>query len=254
MRVFADRAALDTDVAHLMDALGPLARVLRYGSVRRTDAAMVAGVVDGLVARICVGLPLACASLDDDAAAVMVARIDGVNSALAVLERRDLRQQWTDALHALARISSLHGRVAGRCARLLLDAGAIPTDEAAARLSVALSPGELPARAAAWVEGFLSGSGLLLLHDEALLAIVDRWLSGVSDDVFADVLPLLRRTFSTFTPPERRQIGERARRLGAVTGVRRPAAEDADVDPVRGAAALPLVAHLLGLDERDVDG
>jgi hypothetical protein len=254
MRIFADRAALDTDVAHLMDALGPLARVLRYGSVRRTDAAMVAGVVDGLVARICVGLPLACASLDDDAAAVMVGRIDAVHSALAVLERRGLRQQWADALHALARISSLHGRVAGRCARLLLDAGAIPADQAAARLSVALSPGELPAHAAAWVEGFLSGSGLLLLHDEALLGIVDGWLSGVSEDVFADLLPLLRRTFSTFTPPERRQIGERVRRLGTAIGVRRPVADDADVDPVRGAAALPLVAQLLGLDVGESHG
>lgn len=253
MRVFADRAALDTDVAHLMDALGPLARVLRYGSVRRTDAAMVAGVVDGLVTRICIGLPLACASLDDDAAAVMVARIGGVHSALAVLERPDLRQQWTASLHQLLGVSSLHGRVAGRSARLLLDLGTLPAEEAAARLSRALSPGELPAHAAAWVEGFLSGSGLLLLHDEALLSIVDRWLAGVSGEVFDDLLPLLRRTFSTFTPPERREIGERVRQLTGRSAVRRPVADD-DVDPARGAAALPLVARLLGLAPGGGDG
>jgi hypothetical protein len=250
MRVFADRAAVDTDVAHLMDALAPLARVLRYGNVRRTDAQLVAGVVDGLVARICIGLPVACASLDDDAAAAMVRRIAGAHSALALLDRPELRDQWTGALHHLLGISSLHGMVAGRSCRLLLDLGVVPSDEAATRLSAALSPGEHPSHAAAWVEGFLSGSGLLLLHDERLLTIVDRWLGGVGDDVFDDLLPLLRRTFSTFTPPERRSIGERIRHLDAVTGPaarRRYAGADDDVDPDRGTAVLPLVTRLLGL-------
>ncbi|HZG93500.1 MAG TPA: DUF5682 family protein [Mycobacteriales bacterium] len=250
MRVFADRAAVDTDVAHLMDALTPLARVLRYGNVRRTDAQLVAGVVDGLVARICIGLPVACASLDDAAAAAMVRRIAGAHSALGLLDRPDLRGQWTAALHHLLGISSLHGMVAGRSCRLLLDLGVVPSDEAATRLSAALSLGEHPAHAAAWVEGFLSGSGLLLLHDERLLTIVDRWLGGVGDEVFDDLLPLLRRTFSTFTPPERRSIGERVRHLDAVTGAaarRRQAAADDDVDHDRGAAVLPLVSRLLGL-------
>ena len=32
-----ERMALDTDVAHLMDALPALARTLRYGDVRGTD-------------------------------------------------------------------------------------------------------------------------------------------------------------------------------------------------------------------------
>ena len=53
-------AAVASDVTQLMDALPPLANVLRYGNVRKTDTAMVAHAVVGLVARICVGLPLAC--------------------------------------------------------------------------------------------------------------------------------------------------------------------------------------------------
>src|SRR5690606_20584548 len=37
MRALADRAALDSDVCHLADALPALARTLRYGDVRATD-------------------------------------------------------------------------------------------------------------------------------------------------------------------------------------------------------------------------
>ena len=72
-------------------------------------------------------------------------------------------------------------------------------------------------------------------------------LAGVADDTFTDVLPLLRRTFATFGPPERRQIGEHVRRLGDGTAGRDRAAADDDVDPARGELVLPMVARLLGV-------
>lgn len=247
MGVLADRAAIDTDVGHLMDALPALARALRYGDVRRTDASSIAAVVDGLVVRICIGLPVAASSLDDDAAREMVRRILGVHESLSVLDRDDLSGQWRATLHQLVDRAGLHGLVAGRCSRLLLDAGAMEAGEAARRMSATLSIGEEPARGAAWVEGFLSGSALILLHDQALLEVVDGWLAGVGDETFTDVLPLLRRTFATFGAPERRHIGERVRRLGdGPTGHDRAAADD-DVDQARGELVLPVVARLLGL-------
>ncbi|MGZ3382471.1 MAG: DUF5682 family protein, partial [Isosphaeraceae bacterium] len=68
-------AAVASDVAHLMDALPPLAGILRYGNVRQTDASMVSRAVAGLVARIVIGLPGACSSLNDDAANEMFGRL-----------------------------------------------------------------------------------------------------------------------------------------------------------------------------------
>ena len=247
MGVLADRAAIDTDVGHLMDALPALARALRYGDVRRTDASSIAAAVDGLVVRICIGLPVAASSLDDDAAGEMVRRILGVHESLSLLDRGDLSQGWRATLHQLVDRAGVHGLVAGRCSRLLLDAGAMEGAEAARRMSAALSVGEEPARGAAWVEGFLSGSALILLHDRALLQVVDGWLAGVGDETFTDVLPLLRRTFATFGAPERRQIGEHVRRLGDGTSGRSGAAAEADVDAARGELVLPVVARLLGL-------
>jgi hypothetical protein len=244
-------AAVASDVAHLMDALPPLANVQRYGNVRGTDAAMVGEVVAGLVARVCIGLPGACASLNDEAAAATFDRVVSVNAAIGLMQNEEHLTSWRGVMTRLADQRGLHGLVTGRCCRLLVDAGAFAADEAARRLSLALSTANEPAQAAAWIEGFLKGSGLLLLHDETLWRTLDEWLTALPGDGFTALAPLLRRTFSTFTSPERRQIGERARR--GMAGVSRaaigaqPRAED--FDQARAEAVLPLVARLLGLNE-----
>ncbi|MDQ4090150.1 MAG: DUF5682 family protein, partial [Actinomycetota bacterium] len=168
----------------------------------------------------------------------------GVHESLALLDRPDLSEQWVTTLGQLADKASLHGLLSGRCTRLLLDGGHMGAGEAARRMAATLSIGEEPARGAAWVEGFLSGSALILLHDRALLEVVDGWLAGVADEAFTDVLPLLRRTFATFSPAERRQIGERIRRLDDDGPA--PAVED-DVDVERAELVLPIVARLLGI-------
>ncbi len=55
MKVLADRAALDTDVGHLAQALPALVRSLRYGDVRGTDTGALTEVAAGLAERVFVG-------------------------------------------------------------------------------------------------------------------------------------------------------------------------------------------------------
>ncbi|HOJ20464.1 MAG TPA: DUF5682 family protein, partial [Armatimonadota bacterium] len=98
----------------------------------------------------------------------------------------------------------------------------------------------------AWLEGFLKRSGLLLLHDKELWQVLDTWLTELSAESFAAVLPLLRRTFATFPAPERRQMGERVR-LGKAAGSQVPGM-DAGFDAERAVSVLPLAARLLGID------
>lgn len=249
MDALAERAALSADAGELLEAVPPLARVLRYGNVRRTDASAVGRVVSGLVTRAAVGLAAACASLDDDSAGDMAVRISDMTAALGTLDRPELADEWLSSLRRLVDQLGVHGAVAGRCARLLLDAGRLPPDDVAKRLSVALSVGEDPARGAAWVEGLVAGSGLLLVHHESLLATIDSWVAGVRPDVFDDLLPLLRRSFSQFQPGERRQLGHAVRHLdggGSPAARSRQASAGDDVDHERGAAVLPLVRLLLG--------
>jgi len=240
-------AALASDVAHLKEALPPLARIARYGDVRKTNIEVVAEVIDGLVARICAGLPAYCASLNDEAAESVLNNIIQVNSSIGLLGVEEQNRLWQECLVKLLEDESLHGIIAGRAARLLFDSRAVEQHEVMRRFGLALSIACEPGRAAAFADGFLRGSGLVLIHDPALLAIIDDWVSALPADQFIQVLPLLRRTFSSFAPPERRQIGERVKR-GESAGGRSPAQRSAALDEERADLVLPVMAGLLGLE------
>jgi Family of unknown function (DUF5682) len=361
MRILADRAALDADVAHLATALPALVRAVRYGDVRGTDSAALARVAEGLALRVCIGFPAACVNLDADAAAGLRAHMEETHRAIALLpsppaeseppigeparpiddpgepapaagtpalasaepapasgepdpamgepappsaepapasgepapamgepaptraepapaagtpapadlavaaavsaragggtvgELGELRERWAGMLRSLAeRDGAIPGLLRGAAARLLLDEGRLDAEEAARLMGLALSPGTGPAEAAGWIEGFLAGGGMLLVHDERLLGLVDGWLAGVRGEAFTDVLPLLRRTFAEFEPGVRRSVGELVRRGPAAA--RRPAAtEEAalpgfgpGLDRTRADAAARTVRLLLG--------
>ncbi|MUL43351.1 hypothetical protein FZ103_19630 [Streptomonospora sp. PA3] len=239
------RAAEDTDIEHLMTALPPLARSARYGDVRNSDSAALRTVAAQLLARIRAGLVPAVSGLGDDAAAAMAAAIDGVHGAAVLLGGGD-EDAWLAALEAVALRESAPGRVCGRADRILHDSGRLADSALADRLSRAASRGTAPTRTAHWIEGFLSGSGLLLVHDTALLGVIDRWLGGLAGDAFTQVLPLLRRTFGAFAAPERRAIGDSARALGGPGGPGAAAGAE-PVDARRAAPAVATAAALLGL-------
>ncbi|WP_424889570.1 DUF5682 family protein [Streptomyces sp. XH2] len=256
MRALADRAALDTDVAHLAEALPALVRSVRYGDVRRTDTAALGEVAEGLAERVFVGLPAACAGLDADAAATMRGLVDEVHQAVGLLAAGSpadaappaLRHRWAAVLGVLAGRDGLPGGIRGRAARLLLDDGLLPGGRAARLMGLALSAGTEPAEAAAWIEGFLGSGGpggMLLVHDERLLSLVDEWLTGVPAAAFPGVLPLLRRTFSAFDPGTRRAVGRQIRR-GGPGAAGTPPATGARLDEERAAAVLPTMRLLLG--------
>jgi hypothetical protein len=236
MRALADKAALDRDTSDLMTAVPPLAGILRYGDVRGSDTSAVAAVLHGIVLRSAVGLPGAGVGLDEEGGKELATLVDDVNSALVLLQDAELTRAWRESLRHVADGDRAPGSLTGRATRLLYDAGVYP--EVAAAMARALSPGEEPERGASWIEGFIGESGLVLVHDPDLLAVLDEWIAGVP--AFTDVLPLLRRAFSVLPAGERRRLGER---------LRRPvdsAAEESPLDSERAAGALATVARLLG--------
>jgi len=239
-----DRAALEGDVTHLMAALPALVRAARYGDVRGTDPGRLSEVAVEMITRICAGLPAALTSLDETAERAARDRIDAVHSAIGLLADHGSRTRWLDTLaRVVPRCPAL---ISGRLTRLLLDAGRLSADDVAIRMSRELSRAAPAAAAAGWAEGFLAGSGLLLVHDDKLLGLADGWLAGLSADAFAAVLPALRRTFGEFAPPERRAIGDKAARLD---GSGRPpvlaASADDDLDADRAVPAVRVVAAIL---------
>ncbi|QMU72663.1 DUF5682 family protein [Streptacidiphilus sp. P02-A3a] len=257
LSALADRAALDADVAHLAEALPALVRSLRYGDVRGTDASALRHLAESLAVRICVGLPPACAHLDAEGATAMAVHLGTTHAAVALLADGPSGgsatdgpgARWPTTLRTLARRDTVPGLLRGRATRLLLDDNQWDADEAARHLGLALSAASEPADAAGWIEGFLAGGGMLLIHDTRLLGLVDDWLTGVPEAVFPDVLPLLRRTFSGFEAAVRRTVGERVRAAPGATGGQPPAGDRpgfaAEPDQARAGAARATAALLL---------
>ena len=232
------------DVTHLLAALPPLAQVLRYGNVRRTDTQQVAQVVQQLVPRLCIGLPAACAGLNYDAAKSLLARIEATHQAIRLLQNQAHEAAWYAALAVVQRHAATNGLLAGTAARMLFDAQQASPIATAATLGLALAPAQPTDYATAWIEGFLRGSGLLLIHHRELFNLLDGWLSELAEDTFREIVPLLRRAFTDFSLPERRQILE----IASADVATPAAASEVDFDWERGARVLPGLRELLGQD------
>lgn len=232
------------DVTHLLAALPPLVNVLRYGNVRRTETSQVAQVVHKLIPRLCISLPQACTGLDEDAARLLLERVEATHQAIRLLQDDEQETDWYAALQTVMRNPASNGLLAGAATRLLFDAQQLPADATATALGLALAPAQPTQYATAWIEGFLSGSGLVLIHHHALFGLLDAWLSRLEEGVFQEIVPLLRRAFTGFTLAERRQVLELAAQ-GSQPPV--PAATAADIDLERGLRVLPILRQLLAL-------
>jgi hypothetical protein len=233
-------ATFDSDILNLMDAVPPLARVLRYGSVRQFETDLIGHVVSSLVLRVCVGLPNASAGVSDDAAEALYNRILALQAALSTLENPELHSAWREVLGILA-TQQTHGLIAGRCVRLLLEAGLYTPSDTAKRLSYVAGIASSPNEVAAWCDGFLRGSGLVLVHDDALFGVLDTWLLELSPEAFTAVLPLMRRTFSSFEEGEKRDIGQK------VKNPRQAQIKVREVDNARAEGVVPLIQKMLGI-------
>ncbi|MFD8098667.1 DUF5682 family protein [Nocardia fluminea] len=237
-------AALDHDVTHLLGALPGLTRTLRYGDVRGTDTKALAHVADGLLVRICAGLPGAVTGLDTDAAQALRTQIDAAHTAISTRDDEHSSTEWLATLQRIADRDDVHGAIAGRAVRLLCDAERIDDADSARRLAAALSVGNTPAAKAAWIDGFLGGRGLLLVHDRELLRRIDEWLRELNEDQFVATLPLLRRTFGSFESGERRAISQALRDTGSAPTTTSDSLTA--VDPIRGQLALRAATAILG--------
>jgi hypothetical protein len=242
-----DAGTQTSDLGLLLAALPPLVNVLRYGSARKVDTASLSHVVDGLAARACIALPYGVRGVADDAATTLLGQIIAADQALRLLQIDAHQAAWFGALTTAAASSVSHPMLSGRSARILTEHGEWSAERAAQQLALHCSYGVPPLAAAQWLEGFLQGSGALLAHSDTLWNIVNGWLLALPADSFTELLPLLRRTVSTFSAPERRELGERAAHTGGATSSTMLA--ETAVDPVRARRVLPILHTLLALRE-----
>ena len=207
MELLRERAAETTDISALLAALPALVQTSRYGDSRKTDTTALLLVIDELLPRLTAGLPAAATNLDEEQGEAMVELLSAANYHLAQLGNENLDALWLDGLLRTADAGVYPG-VEGHCLRLLYDRERIDGVEAATRFSRALSRAKGARAVAAWIGGFLHGSGQLLLHYPPLFELVDTWIAGLEWKDFEEVVAQLRRTFSGFSRYDRQRLME----------------------------------------------
>lgn len=236
-------AATGTDVIQFMGVIPGLVNVTRYGNVRKTDAELVTGIVESMITRTCISLPAASTGIADDAALDLLPLFVSMNESVQLLQHKEIEEEWQQTLQAISANKNSSPVLAGYCTRLLHDHQLLQGDELVKVFYYSMSQSTAAAVAASWLEGFLKGSGTILLLDEDLWSVVNSWVEKLEDEVFIEVLPLLRRTFAEFSKPERRKLGEKVKTGG--TGIITKQVQTG-IDEERAAKGIPIVLKLLG--------
>ncbi len=205
-----DLAALTNDIARLMAAVPQFVNIIRYGNTRKTDADAVENILDKIIPRICIGLTNACVQLDEELAQTRFEQMASIHQAMTILQKPVHFENWMSTLQSMHQNEAIHPLIRGFVTRLLFDRRYLALEGAAQGISLALSPARTDATKASWLEGFLSGSGLLLIHNRELWSIIDEWVGSLTLPKFYQVLPLLRRTFASFSQVERKKLLEMA--------------------------------------------
>jgi Family of unknown function (DUF5682) len=199
-------SAVTKEVEKLMQTLPQLISVVRYGDVRKTDTSLVLALLDEFIPRIAAMLPTSCCNINDDVAQSIQKLINSVHKSLLLLSNELLLSIWVEMLDKISKQKLGHPFLKGLTLRLLFDAQYVNIENVAVVMEFSLSLAQEKIYAIGWLEGFLSGSGLLLIHNPNLWNILNNWVSLLPSDDFVTLLPLLRRAFSRFSNPEKQKM------------------------------------------------
>ena len=238
-------SALTKDVDKLMMALRPLIYAIRYGSTRKLDVSSLEQVINQIIPRICVLLPNACVGINEDFTNDLFEKILDTNHSISLMDDEKYLENWNNTLDQITRLPNVSTLLKGGCLRMLFDKNIVTVTDAANEMYLMLSVGNDTASAAQWLEGFLHGSGLLLIHNLDLWNILNKWIDEMSLLTLQNLLPLLRRTFSEFSAPEKEKMMELAK-SGQIDFAKKENKEEG-FERKRGEGVLPTVKLLLGL-------
>lgn len=237
-----DISAISTEIEKLMQLIPELVNIYQYGNVRKTDTSQVKEVIHGVIPRICIGFTNACYQLKEEAARELSEIILKFHRAINLFGAEELKEAWLYTLEQTFNATNSNPLIQGICLRLLLDEGAVNIDTAETEMALQLSPSVDTIEAATWLEGFLQGNALLIVHNKQLWNILNDWISQIKEERFTEMLPIIRRSFSQFSAADRKQIGGVAK-----YGISPKENKQRVIDPERARTVVPIIQTLLGI-------
>ncbi len=208
---------LSVDTAALTEVAETAARLsltVRYGDLRRFDAAPVIPLLQQLYLRACLTLEDAC-QCDAKAAPAVTEAMNQIN--LLQLSHDCLDEpRWLELLGRISDRDDLNTRCSGFAMAILLERGKADEELLAREVSRRLSPGVPADLGAGWFEGLAAKNRYALITRLSLWRHLDDYLSTLDDAAFRRALVFLRRAFADFSPGEKNDIAEN---LGEIWGV-----------------------------------
>ena len=242
-------AAVSHDLTGLLRAVPTLVQIVRYGDVRKTDGSTLTAMLEHLVARVHTGLPAATVGIDRQSGSILTGLIRDYNIALNTLQNKESIHSFYNCLLLITDNKTSAAEPSGCATRLLKDAEILKTENVEELFRYSVSTGNEPEFVAFWLEGFLSGSGAVLVHDVSLLVLIDNWLKQIPNDAFINVLPMLKRIFSEFSVPERGQIGMAVQSDNLTTSTPGSAYSSPELDIDRALPVIKKVASIFDLSQ-----
>lgn len=194
------------DPSIILATLKPLITAIRYGSVRQFSMQHLHQLVEHLAIRLMLSLPSYCVQLNAEMAQQFAQQLQALYELLEQLQQDELLQLWQETLQQLLQLEHMQGYLHGCCVRLAREQQLIDVKQTQGFLSRALSIGQTADYSAAWFEGFLTHQALLLIHEQSLWETVSQWVNQLQEQQFIELLPILARTASSFSPAEAQQL------------------------------------------------
>ncbi len=212
----AHRAVDTVSLEELARTAEKLSVVIRYGSIRRVDAAPLLPILDRIYYRACLLLPGACVC-DDAASGSVSAALQQLNSVALAHDTLD-QESLVSALWQVAGRDDLNTKLSGFAAAVLMERGLMGTEQLKLEVRRRLSPGTPADLGAGWFEGLAMKNRYALIARLSLWESLDNYLETLDDEEFKRALVFLRRAFADFTARERDEIAENLGELWNLNG------------------------------------
>lgn len=193
-----------TAVAHAANELG---MIVRYGDVRRFDAAPLVPLIEDLFVQGALAL-LPAANCDNEAAKPAVIAMDELNKVSLEYHDRIDEELWIGQLKVLSDADDRNPLLSGYACAILLERSLLSNEELGREVSRRLSPGIAADLGAGWFEGLSKRNRYALLARQPLWEQLADYVSSLDEEQFRRAIVFLRRAFGSFSPQEKRQISE----------------------------------------------
>lgn len=232
------------DIVEMMDAIPNLTNIVLYGNVRNIDYTNISKILNSFIIRVTASGIDTCCGINQEQATELIEKISQMDMSIGSINNDYYISLWHRYLTNLRSVKSINPMISGFASRMLYDKTKITTEEMLNSMSFYTSPANKPNEIAYWFEGFFRKSGTILILDDNLWTMLDSWIQSLEYEKFIEFLPIMRRTFSSYSKTEKEKLAQKARNFKKSTQTSEKQDNIIQEDAVK---VIPLIKKFFGL-------